>query len=330
MDKVRLAIVGTGGFAGVHARRLAEVPEAEIVALQDISEEQVSAFSDRWYSERPERPTSYTDMARMYAEVRPDGVVICTPHTLHFEHANAALGEGCHVLMEKPMVTDSRQAEALIELAKGRVFTIGYNTPCTPSFYWLREAIRSGEFGRLQVVTGWMSQDWKRFTEGRWRQDPALAGGGMMYDSGAHLFNSLVWTVERDVEAVHAFAANERTAVDINGTVNVRFQGGVMATVAICGNCSNDGSGMAFLFEDGLVEIDGWGGSWIRARRRGSQDPIEIPLGGPSDPDRNFIDAILGRAEPRTTPLNGLIQSRLMDAIYASARSDEAVRVSMR
>lgn len=327
MGRVRLAIVGTGGFAGVHARRLAEVPEAEVVALQDISEEQVSGFLERWYGGRELEPSTYTDMDAMYAESKPDGVVICTPHTLHFEHAKKALDAGCHVLMEKPMVTDSKQAEALIELAKGRVFTIGYNTPCTPSFYWLREAIRQGEFGRLQVVTGWMSQDWMRFTEGKWRQDPALAGGGMMYDSGAHLFNSLVWTVERDVEAVHAFAANEGTAVDINGTVNVRFQGGMMATIAICGNCANDGCGMAYLFEDGLVEIDGWGGSWVKARRRGSHDPLEIPLGEHSDPDRNFVDAILGRAEPRTSPLNGLIQSRLMDAIYASARSGEAVRV---
>ena len=48
------------------------------------------------------------------------------------------------------------------------------------------------------------------------------------------------------------------------------------------------------------------------------------------NPDDNFIDAILGRAEPRTTPTNGIIQSELMDAIYESARTGQPARPKKR
>jgi predicted dehydrogenase len=187
MAKVRVAILGTGGMAGAHARRFKPNPEVVIVALSDVSEDVVNAYIEKHLSDYP-RPAVYTDPARMYAESRPDAVTIVTPHTLHFEHGMQALEAGCHVLMEKPMVTDADQAHRLAAKVKetGKVFTIGYNTPCTPQFRYLRNVIRSGELGKLETVTGWLTQNWRQATSGTWRQNPALSGGGQLYDSGAH------------------------------------------------------------------------------------------------------------------------------------------------
>lgn len=53
----------------------------------------------------------------MLARVEMDGVVISSPHVLHFEHASAALARGCHVLVEKPMTTTARDARELVQLA---------------------------------------------------------------------------------------------------------------------------------------------------------------------------------------------------------------------
>ena len=47
-----------------------------------------------------------------------DGVVIASPHFAHYENAKASLEKGCHVLIEKPMTTNSSDAESLYELAK--------------------------------------------------------------------------------------------------------------------------------------------------------------------------------------------------------------------
>lgn len=328
--KVRVAILGCGGMAGAHAGRFRNNPDVEIVALCDVKKSIVKRFIERCLKGYEPPPAIFTNAAKMYAEARPDAVAIVTPHTLHYPQGKQALEAGCHVLMEKPMVTDSSQARDLAALVEkvGKVFVIGYNTPCTPELQYLRQLIRTGELGRLEVVTGWIAQDWKRGTMGTWRQDPKLSGGGQMYDSGAHLLNSLVWTVEQPVREVHAFADFCGTPVDINGTLNIRFANGTLAALMISGNCSNGGGSMTYCFENGRVDVDGWGGSWIRIYRRGLGEVKYPPITGQYQaPADNFIDAILGRAEPMTSPRNGVIQSELMDAVYESVRTGQVARV---
>jgi len=328
VEKVRLAMVGCGGHSGYHARLMRQIPEVEIVAAVDVREEIVNNYIERNLSGYPTRPKVYTDLDAMLAEVKPDAVLIATPHTLHFEHGMKALEAGCHVFMEKPMVTAADQAYALAEKVKetGKVFVIGYNTPCTGEFYWLREQIRNQTFGRLQLVSGYLSQGWLKGTTGTWRQDPALSGGGQAYDSGAHLLNSLCWSVEANVQEVFAYIDNCGAPVDINSSINVRFENGVFAAIAIGGNCESSGSHMAFVFERGRVEIDGWNGQWIRVYDRHGQIKYPPISNERYTPDQNFIDAILGRAEPRTSPYNGIVQSELMDAIYESARTGMPAR----
>jgi predicted dehydrogenase len=331
MAKVRVAILGCGGMAGAHARRFKPNPDVEIVALCDVSEDLVNAYIEKNLADYV-RPAVYTDPAKMYAQSRPDAVTIVTPHTLHFEHGMQALEAGCHVLMEKPMVTDADQAYKLAAKVKetGKIFTIGYNTPCTPPFRYLRNVIRSGELGKLETVTGWLTQNWRQATAGTWRQNPALSGGGQMYDSGAHLFNSLVWLVEQPVGEVLAFTDNVGTPVDINGTANIRFSNGVLATITIVGNCPNSSAGMYLSFTEGRVEVDGWSGTWIKVFNRDGEVK-DLPIQGKAEmPNDNFINAILGRDEPMTSPQNGINQSELMDAIYESARSGALARPKAR
>lgn len=329
MQPVSLAILGCGGMAGAHVRRLKSNPDARIVALSDVSESILRGFVDRHLADYEPWPALFTDPAQIYSQARPEGVIIVTPHTLHFEHGMQALAAGCHILMEKPMVTDSGQAYRLAEEVEkvGKVFVIGYNTPCTPEFRYLRRLVRDRELGRLETVTGWLAQNWRQGTTGTWRQDPALSGGGQMYDSGAHLLNSLVWTVEQPVSEVFAFVDNLGTPVDVNGAVNIRFADDTLATITISGNCPNDGAGMVLTFDGGRVEVDGWSGSWIKVFRRGEGLVKYPPIpGSPQAPSENFIDAILGRAEPQTSVRNGVIQSELMDAIYESARTGQVAR----
>ena len=104
----------------------------------------------------------------MYAALKPDAVLISTPHTQHYEQGKQALAAGLHVFMEKPMVTSLDQAYALAEHVKqsGKIFVIGYNTPCSGEFIYLRDLIRTQVLGKLEMVTGFISQDWLRFTTG--------------------------------------------------------------------------------------------------------------------------------------------------------------------
>ena len=326
MSKVRLAIIGCGGNSSGHARRLNTHPDVQIIGACDVNTEIANGYIDRNLPELEPRPGAFDDMDKMLAETKPDAVLISTPHTLHFEQGMKALNAGCHVFMEKPMVTSAEHAYIIAEKVKetGKVFVVGYNTSCSPNFYYLREQIRNKRLGKLELVTGYITQNWLRATTGRWRQEPELSGGGQAYDSGAHLLNSLCWSVESNIDEVHTFIDNCGTKVDINSSINIRFENGVFAGIVISGNCpSPGGTHMAFIFDGGRIEIDGWGGGWIRVFEGGQHienPPItEDMSAGPAD--FNFIDAIFGRAEPRTSAVNGIIQSELMDAIYESART---------
>jgi predicted dehydrogenase len=332
--KVRIAFLGCGGMMGAHAQRLRDNPEVDIAGLCDVSEDIPRVFAAKHLAGTAHKPQLFRDPAEMYARLAPDAVLIGTPHTQHYAQGVQALAAGCHVFMEKPMVTSLEHAYALAAAVKksGNVFVIGYNTPCSAEFSYLREIIRAGTFGRLELVSGFISQDWLRGTTGLWRQDPVLSGGGQAYDSGAHLFNSLCWSVESEVEEVFAYVDNHGTSVDINSVSSIKFASGVLANVTIGGNCPGGGSFMAFLFDGGRVEIDGWGAAWInvwKGDKKVTYPPITAEMGSPS-PDDNFIDAILGRAEPRTSVENGIIQSQLMDAVYESQRTGRPARPKRR
>ena len=326
---LRFAMIGTGGFARGHAKRLAEHPEVQVVALCDVSTDITKAFAEACFPADHPEIYHHDSVEGMLAAEQLDAVLIASPHTMHFEHAMLALKAGCHCYIEKPMVTAAPDAYTLRDEAEksGKIVVIGYNTPSTPSFDYLRETIRSQRLGKLELVNGYISQSWYKGTKGKWRQDPALSGGGQAYDSGAHFLCSIIWSVESPVAAVSAFIDQKDTAVDINSVLTVRFENGVMAALTIGGNSVHWGKGGAFVFEDGVIEIDPWGGSWIREYREQGRVESEIEL--PPDPGHamhNFIDAIHGRAEPRTSPVDGILQSELMDAIYESAASGAIAR----
>ena len=330
---IRTAVVVCGGIAGKHIRGGRDRGDVEFVALMDNSPDALDKFEANHFSgDDGPAPPRFTDTAKMYQMIKPDAVAINTPHTLHYAQCVEALDAGCHVLVEKPMVTDLADAvdlEKRVE-ASGKVFTVGYNTPCSIEFHKLREITRREELGKLKVINAFLSQPWVYFTAGAWRQDPALSGGGQLYDSGAHALNSVVWTVESDVEEVHAYVDCVDAPVDVNGTMNVKFANGVIAAIAISGQAPSSAHA-SFMFEDGRVDIDPWTSGWINIFEcAGGHNTRQIKYptmpGRDTTPMGNFVDAILGLDELRTTVRHGVYHSQLMDAVYASARTGQPAR----
>lgn len=327
MARIRMAILGCGGMAGAHANRFKNHPDVELVACCDVSTQVVDGFIAKHLGELKAKPRVFTDPAAMYREAKPDAVTIVTPHTMHYDHGVQAMEAGCHVLMEKPMVTNAEQAHALAAKAAAtkRIVVVGYNSPCTPEMQFTRETIRNGSLGKLELVSGWLSQDWMKATAGSWRQKPELSGGGQAYDSGAHLLNSVCWSVESDIALVFACLDNHGTPVDINSAITIRFTNGVLGNIVVGGNCRSSGCNLTYCFENGRIDVDGWGGNWIKVY---NPEQVKYPVipGKAQSPNDNFVDAILGRAQPCTSPRNGIVQSELMDAIYESARTGQPAK----
>ncbi|GAG29860.1 unnamed protein product, partial [marine sediment metagenome] len=74
----------------------------------------------------------------------------------------------------------------------------------------------------------------------------------------------------------------------------------------------------------GRVEIDGWGGGWIKVFGSDGKQIEDPPIEGEEfTPLENFIAALLGKDDPPTNPTHGVIQTELMDAIYESQRTGQ-------
>jgi predicted dehydrogenase len=332
--KLKIVLLGCGGMMGAHVNRLKQMSEVEIIGLCDVNMEILKKFVEHNIINTSYKPKLFTNALEMYNVCKPDAVFISTPHTQHYQQGIQALDAGCHVFMEKPMVTKLEEAYKLDEKVKntGKILVVGYNSSCSPEFNYLRNIIRNKTLGKLELVSGHLSQDWLRFTIGTWRQNPVLSGGGQAYDSGAHIFNSLCWSVESDIEEVFSYVDNHGTPVDINSVSSIKFTNGVLANITIGGNCPGGSSFMGFFFDEGHVEIDGWGGSFINVWK--GPDKLKYPLITPEmgaiSPDHNFIDAILGRVEALTTVKNGVVQSQLMECFYESQRTGQPAKPKQR
>lgn len=320
MEKVRITAIGCGGFMRYRLKNLMQIPEVEVVALVDPDPAQIERTVHA-YPELAGIPT-FAD-TRESLNIASDAATIATPHTQHAQQIIECLEAGRHVIVEKPMVTSIEDAHRVIAARdrSGKQAMISYQRHLQPEYRFIRDRIREGAFGEVRFVQALLCQEWKRFTKGTWRQDPALSGGGQLNDSGSHMLDVLLWMTDLRPKSVAAFCDNRGTAVDIDTAINIRFEGGALGSITIVGDAHNwheDTTiwcerGSFFLRAGKLTTVD-------EAGNRFTAD--HLPGGGSTD--QNFIDAILGRAEVVSPFECGLRVIELTEAAWKSAAQDGA------
>lgn len=325
-DKIRIGLIGCGGIMNGHVARLLEIPEAEIVALDDISAESIARIHERQPAIK-DLPV-FEDYREMFDKVELDAVEIATPHTLHFEQGMDALDRGLHVLMEKPMVCSVDHAKKMIARAEetSRHIVVSYQRHYQPQFRYMKNVIESGEFGEVSFISALQTQWWKKGTVGKWRQDPALSGGGQLNDSGSHLIDIILWTTGLAVDEVCGYIDNRDTLVDINSALSLKFKNGAQGSMSVVAESTCP------FYEDFTI----WGENGILLYRNGQisfcgtdgkiTQPENLPEGG--NPDKNFIDVILGRDVNWVPPTCGLRVIELTEAAWKSAELGRAVKAS--
>lgn len=169
---------------------------------------------------------------------RIDFVSIVTPNHAHFEPALAFVEAGFHVVLDKPMVHTSQQAQKLIEAVEKHnvVFGVTHNYTGYPMVKEARQWVRSGKLGKIQRVVVEYPQDWllkKLEDEGQkqaeWRTDPSRSGiAGAVGDIGSHCENLVSYITGLEIEAlcadVSTFVPGRK--LDDDASVLLRFKGG--------------------------------------------------------------------------------------------------------
>jgi UDP-N-acetyl-2-amino-2-deoxyglucuronate dehydrogenase len=230
---VGFAIVGCGMIARFHARALAEVPNARLVALVSRNPANAKTLADQLNL----RCQVFAELAPALARGDVNAVIVTTPSGAHMEPAVAAAEAGKHVVVEKPLEITLERCDRIIEAcARNRVQL------CTifPSRFGdanlaLKNAVEAGRFGRLTLgettCKWWRPQSY--YDEGGWKGTRALDGGGALMNQAIHNVDLLLWLMGpvTHISGFTAMLAHERIEVEDTAVACLRFANGALGVV---------------------------------------------------------------------------------------------------
>ncbi|MBE2184801.1 MAG: Gfo/Idh/MocA family oxidoreductase [Anaerolineae bacterium] len=327
---VCVAMIGCGWMARLHIQnmlqqqdttRLVVVSEPSPAAYEGV----IEIFSKSGLQPPPNEP-DLTKLLSDYAD-ELDAAFIITPHAYHFEQACACLEAGLDVLLEKPMVITADEARRLIETrdSTGQLLVIAFNGSLSSSVRTAVRLLRSGELGEILSVNATVWEGWAEKYTGHWKQNPAISGGGFMFDTGAHMLNTVSDLVGEDFTHVAAWLDNRTAPVDLVGVVIGRLASGALVTMQACGATMDSlGSEVKIFCTKGILRTGVWG-EFFEVQR-----PGETQAGTgfmPTTPGawQQFLAVRSGQIENPSPPEIGLRMAKLWDAIQLSAARDGAM-----
>jgi predicted dehydrogenase len=205
---IRLAIIGTGGMAGSHARVFAAIPGCKLVAGCDIDHAKVTAFCEKFAI-----PGAYTDVELMFKQGGIDAVVIATPDRFHAPITLLAIKHGKHVLCEKPLALNHAEAMTMVRAAKkkGVINMVNFSYRNAAVIHHAHKLIAAGKLGHVvhvdaSYLQSWLAQDawgdW-RGPQWTWRLSTKHGSAGALGDIGIHLVDFASYAAG-DIKAVNA------------------------------------------------------------------------------------------------------------------------------
>ncbi len=320
--RVRMALVGCGGMGRNHLRSiLKQTDTTEIVAICDISPESVSKAAAIFDEAEVAMPPNEPKLDRLLANHALDAIFVVTPHAVHYEQAIAGLEAGVDVLLEKPMVMNAQQARRLIDTRDrtGKLLVVAFNGSLSPEIRESVRLLRSGELGKILSISATIWQSWGPWTGGTWRQVPAISGGGFMFDTGAHMLNTVADLAGEEFVEVAAWTDNYGRPVETLAAVIARLASGALVTFHGCGetvkSCSSD---IRVFCTDAILRTGAWG-RFLEIQRQGEDDFTPVTLPPSLGPWQQFLGVRSGEFDNPSPPEVGLRMARLYDAINVSA-----------
>jgi predicted dehydrogenase len=202
MNKIKVGVVGTGFIGPAHIEALRRLPNVEVAALCEVTEDLARQKAEGLGIER------YYTFDNLLKQDDITSIHICTPNFLHYTQSKAALLAGKHVVCEKPLAKDLAEAEELVKIAaeSGLVNAVHFNLRYYPLVRQMKVMREKGELGDLYSFIGSYLQDWLFYdTDYNWRLEPDKSGDSRaIADIGSHLMDVLEYITGLKTTAVMA------------------------------------------------------------------------------------------------------------------------------
>ena len=233
---------GQGAFIGdVHRKSIALDGKAELLAGCFSRDHQNTLATGKMLGLAQDR--LYASFEEMMATEgqrgdKIDFVVIVTPNSSHFAIAKSAMENGIHVVCDKPLTTDSGDAEKLARLSADNdlLFCVTYTYTGYPMVKHLREMIAKGDLGDIRFVNAEYPQEWLSTPlensgqkQAAWRSDPEVSGiSNCVGDIGSHIENMVSYLTGLKIKSLCARLDTfvDGRVLDDNASIMVNFDGG--------------------------------------------------------------------------------------------------------
>ncbi|NLE45237.1 MAG: Gfo/Idh/MocA family oxidoreductase [Chloroflexi bacterium] len=317
-------MIGCGGMARHHLSNiLRQKDSTHIAVVCEPSEDAYDAAVQVFLAAGLNPPPNEPDLKRLIEDYADslDAAFIITPHAYHYEQARICLEAGLDVLLEKPMVMNAAEARNLIQTRDrtGGLLTVAFNGSLSPQVRKASQMLRSGELGDILSISAVVWQSWGTGTHGTWRQSPAVSGGGFLFDTGAHMLNTVADLAGEDFVEVAAWLDNRGRPVETLAVVMGRLQSGALVTLNGCGeaipSCASD---VRVFCTKAILHTDVWG-KWLRIQRAGRKTLREVKVPASLGVWEQFLAVRAGKMANPCPPEVGLRMALLWDAIRASA-----------
>lgn len=345
-----IGIIGCGTISSFHARAIADVRGAKLVACTSRSPQGAKRLAQETGC------TAYGTLDELLADKRVDIVTIATPSGSHMEPAIAAAKAGKHVLIEKPLEITLTRCDRIIAACQKHRVLLGtiFQSRFHGSSIQIKKAMDAGRFGRLTVGDAYVK--WYRTQEyydsRAWRGTWALDGGGALMNQAIHTVDLLTWLMGPvvEVQANCATLAHKRIEVEDVAMATVKFANGALGVI--------EATTAAYPGYLKRIEIHGSEGSavveeedvkaWDFAKTSRTDGAILAEMkkpkstgGGASDPTAighqghamiiaDFVDAVRKKRKPAVDGAEGRRSVEIILAIYKSAETGKAVQLPLK
>ncbi len=355
--KIRIAVIGTGNISECHIEAYKKHPEVELVALCDIDPERVLAKAAKHGLPAERAFTDKAEMLRKHPEI--DAVSVCTWNNAHAACSIAALKAGKHVLCEKPMAMNAREAQAMQAAADkaGKLLMIGFVRRHGNDAHIVKDFVDQGFFGEIYYTKAAYLR--RNGNPGGWFGDRSRSGGGPLIDLGVHVIDLVRYVIgnpqpvsvygatfhklgnRAHIKSTKAYqAAGARSGrgdicdVEDLATAMIRFDNGTVLSVEASFSLNiKTGRGDIEFFGtkagaklDPKIEIFSEINNYLV--NVDFADDTALSFTGLFENEINhFVDCVAGRKTCIAPGEDGVVLMRILDAIYKSATTGHEVRL---
>lgn len=317
---VRLGLIGAGIIGVAHGKAASSVPGVVITAVCDVDSDAARSIADEHGA------AVFTDYRELIQHGLVDAVAISTPHSMHAKQVIDAANAGLHVLVEKPMATTTDDCDAMIQAARaaGVRLAVGHHQRYMQHMIVAGRIISSGELGTPLAIIDNRIAPYIRGRRPSWFFSRELAGGGVLFNIGAHCIDRVLWLSQQNVESVSArLLFRGDFEVESDAMVQLALDGGAVAQITVTGDGTPARDEVTVIGDAGVLTVSPVAG--VISNRAGATETRYVPGGNGTSPlvtqMREFVRSI---RENRPVLVDGAHGRAVVSAIRGAYESHES------